>query len=82
METAALDANGAIAKIVEQGALFAFMLLCIIVLVFVVKAMYNRIMQQTDQQTKILLDSTLAINNNTAALGALTKQVERLADVR
>jgi len=74
--------DGILMKVAEQGALCAFMLLVIIGMALVAKAMYNRIIQQADQQQKVLIDSTLAINNNTTALGALTKQVERLADVR
>ena len=76
MDTVHVD--GIMMKIAEQGVLFAFMLLCIIGLCVVIRSMYTRINQQTDQQQKILIDSTLAINNNTAALGALVKQVERL----
>lgn len=74
--------DGVLMKVAEQGALCAFMLLVILGLCWVVKSMYARVINQADQQQKILIDSTLAINNNTTALGALTKQVERLADVR
>ena len=74
--------DGLLMKVAEQGALVAFMLLVIVGLCYVMKSMYSRIVQQADQQQKILIDSTIAITNNTSALGALTKQVERLADVR
>ena len=74
--------DGLLMKVAEQGALVAFMLLVIVGLCYVLKSMYSRIIQQADQQQKILIDSTIAITNNTSALGALTKQVERLADVR
>lgn len=74
--------DGIMMKIAEQGVLFAFMLLCIVGLCAVIRSMYSRIIQQADQQQKILIDSTLAINNNTEALGALVKQVERLDNAR
>ena len=80
METVRVD--GLLMKVAEQGALVAFMLLVIVGLCYVLRSMYSRIIQQADQQQKILIDSTIAITNNTSALGALTKQVERLADVR
>jgi len=74
--------DGILMKVAEQGAMCAFMLLVLLGLCWVVKSMYARVLQQADQQQKILIDSTLAINNNTTALGAMIKQVERLADVR
>lgn len=82
METTPIQMSGMFGKVAEQGALFAFMLLVLIGLCFVIKAMYARTIDQADQQQKILLDSTLAINNNNTALAALTKQVERLADAK
>ena len=62
----------------EQGALAAFMLLVIIALVMAVKMLYGRNVEQGAENVKALIDSTTAINNNTAALGMLAKQVERL----
>lgn len=82
METTALSLDAVTAKIVEQGALFAFMFFCVVGLCLVIKALYARITKNSDDQQKIIVDSTLAINNNTTALSALTKQVERLANVR
>lgn len=70
--------TGLLNKVAEQGALAAFMLLVIIVLVMAVKMLYSRNVDQGAENVKALVDSTAAINNNTAALGMLAKQVERL----
>lgn len=70
-----------IEKISEQGVLVTFMLLAIIVLLMAVRILYNRNVQQGLENVKALVDSTTAINNNTAALGMLIKQIERLEDV-
>lgn len=58
------------------------MLLVILGLCLVARVLYNRNIKQGDDQQKTLIDSTLAINNNTVALNALTKQIERMNDVR
>lgn len=70
--------TGLLNKVAEQGALAAFMLLVIIVLVMAVKMLYQRNVDQGAENVKALVDSTSAINNNTAALGMLGKQIERL----
>ena len=58
------------------------MLLVIIGLCLVIKVLYNRNIKQGDDQQKALIDSTIAINNNTLAVNALTKQIERMADAK
>lgn len=73
-----MDTTGLINKVGEQGPLAAFMLLCLIVLVIAVKMLYSRNQEQGKENVTALIDSTTAINNNTAALGLLTKQIERL----
>lgn len=70
--------TGLLDKVAEQGALAAFMLLVIIVLVMAVKMLYERNVQQGQENVQALVDSTEAINNNTAALSMLGKQIERL----
>lgn len=70
--------TGLLNKVAEQGALAAFMLLVIIVLVMAVKMLYERNTQQGSENVKALVDSTTAINNNSAALEMLGKQIERL----
>ena len=70
--------TGLLNKVAEQGALAAFMLLVIIVLVMAVKMLYERNVQQGQENVQALVDSTEAINNNTAALSMLGKQIERL----
>lgn len=70
--------TGLLNKVAEQGALAAFMLLVIIVLVMAVKMLYQRNVDQGAENVQALVDSTAAINNNTAALGMLGKQIERL----
>ncbi len=82
METLPIDTGGMFSKVAEQGALFAFELLVIIGLCLVIKVLYNRNVKQGDDQMKALIDSTLAINNNTLALTALTKQIELMNNVR
>jgi len=78
METLPIETGGIFAKVAEQGALFAFMLLVMIGLCLVIKTLYNRNVKQGDDQQKSLIDSTLAINNNTLAINALTKQIEKM----
>ncbi len=73
-----METTSLINKVAEQGALAAFMLLVIIALVMAVKMLYTRNVEQGAENVKALIDSTTAINNNTAALGLLAKQVERL----
>lgn len=73
-----VSTTGLLSKVAEQGALAAFMLLVIIALVMAVKMLYGRNVEQGAENVKALIDSTTAINNNTAALGMLAKQVERL----
>lgn len=77
METGVL-----LSKVAEQGALIAFMLLVIITLVMAIKMIYERNVQQGADNLKALIDSTTAINNSTAALNMLSKQIERLENVR
>lgn len=66
----------------EQGALVAFELLVIIVLVYALRVLYFRNIKQGDDQARAFTDSTIAINNNTAALNALTKQIERMNNAK
>lgn len=82
MENIPVDTSVMLSKVAEQGVLFAFMLLVIIVLIMVIRALYGRNVKQGDEQQKTLIDSTLAINNNTLAVTALTRQIERMNDVR
>lgn len=82
MDTLPIETGGMFSKVAEQGALFAFMLLVLIGLSIVVKVLYNRNIKQGDDQLRSLIDSTLAINNNTLALNALTKQIELMNNVR
>ncbi len=70
--------TGLINEVAKQGALAAFMLLVIIVLVMAVKMLFDNNRDQGKENTKALIDSTVAINNNTAALAMLGKQIERL----
>lgn len=70
--------TGLINEVAKQGALVTFMLLVIIILVLAVKMLYERNVQQGADNVKALVDSTVAINNNSAALEMLGKQIERL----
>lgn len=81
MDVLPVDANGMLNSVAQQGALFAFMLFVILSLGIVCRTLYNRNVKQGDDQAKALIDSTLAINNNTLAINALTKQIEKM-DVR
>jgi hypothetical protein len=82
MDVNPVETGGIITKITEQGSLVAFELLVIIFLTLVIKTLYNRNVKQGDDQQKALIDSTLAINNNTLALNALTRQIEMMNNVR
>lgn len=73
-----VNATGLMDKVAEQGPLAAFMLLVIIALACAVKMLYARNVEQGKENVTALIDSTTAINNNTAALSLLTKQIERL----
>lgn len=73
-----VETTGLLNKVAEQGALAAFMLLAIIVLILAVKMLYDRNVQQGAENVRALIDSTTAINNNTSALAMLGKQIERL----
>lgn len=70
--------TGLLDKVAEQGALAAFMLLVIIALVMTVKMLYERNVQQGADNMKVLIDNNTALNNNTAALNMLGKQMDRL----
>ena len=56
------------------------MLFVIVLLCLVVRTLYNRNIKQGEDLQKALIDSTVAINNNTSALNALTRQFERMED--
>lgn len=73
-----VSTTGLLNKVAEQGALAAFMLLVIIVLVMAVKMLYERNVQQGADNVKVIIDNTTAINNSTAAMTMLGKQIERL----
>jgi len=74
------QADKVVASIMQQGVLFSFMILVILSLVYVVKTLYHRNIIQGESNSKALVDSTIAINNNTMVQEALTKQIERLND--
>lgn len=82
MDSVPVDANGLFSKVAEQGALFAFMMFVILALAYVAKTLYERNIKQGDDNTQALIDSTVAISNNTTALNILTKEIERLNDAR
>lgn len=71
-----------ITQISQQGALASFMLLIIIFLVMAVKMLYQRNVDQGADNMKALVDSTVAVTNNTMALGLLTKEIERLQNAK
>lgn len=77
MDSVPIDPNGLITYITEKNSLVGLELLIIICLVFVIRTLYNRNIMLGDNYSKALLDSTLAVNNNTTALNALTKEIER-----
>jgi hypothetical protein len=82
MEVVPVDTTGLIGSITEKNSLIAFELLIILAMGLVVKTLYGRNVKLGDDQAKALMDSTVAINNNTLALSALTKEIERINDVR
>lgn len=77
-----VNATGLLDKVAEQGALAAFMLLTILALSWAVKMLYSRNVEQGKENVTALIDSTTAINNNTAALSLLTRQIERLENAK
>lgn len=79
METLPIDTSKAMSSIVEQGALFSFMLLVLIVLLFIVRTLYLRNIKQGDDFQKAFIDSTIAINNNTQSASTLATEIKGLA---
>lgn len=71
-----VDTSSLFSQIAQQGALFAFMLLVIVVLGITTKALYGRNVALGDMFQKAILDSTIAINNNTVAQNAIARQME------
>lgn len=82
MEILPIDPNQLLAPTAQQGPLFGFMLFVIVVLLYVAWSFYQRNIKQGEDNAKALMDSTLAINNNTMALNALIKEIERINDAR
>lgn len=78
MEIVPVETSGIVSAITEKNSLIAFELFTIIALVAVIRTLYSRNVKQGDDNAKALMDSTVAINNNTLALNALTKQIERM----
>lgn len=76
-----VDANSLFSQIAQQGALFAFMLLVIIVLVMAIRVLYTRNVALGDMFQKALTDSTVAVNNNTLAQNAIARQIEVMTNV-
>ena len=75
---APIQTTEAISVVSQEGGLFAFMLLVLIGLSMVIRTLYKNNVEQGKENMTALLDSTLAINNNTAALQLLTKQIEKI----
>jgi len=82
MDIVPVETGGILTFITEKSSLVAFELFVIILLCLVVKTLYARNVKQGDDNSKALIDSTLAINNNTLALNALMRQIERINNVR
>ena len=74
---APIQTTDAISMISQQGALFSFMILIIIALTVVIRALYINNVALGKENTKALIDSTIAINNNTVALQLLKTQIEK-----
>ena len=71
-----IDTSSMFSQIAQVGPLFAFMMLVILALCFVVRTLYSRNIDLGDNLQKIVVDSTVASQNNTAALQLLTVKVE------
>jgi hypothetical protein len=82
MDITPIDTNNVLSAVTEKNSLVAFQLFAIIALGYVASTLYKRNVKQGDDQAKALVDSTLAINNNTQALQLLTKEIERMNDDR
>lgn len=82
MELAPIETTTVLGQITEKNSLVAFQLFLNIILVYAAKTLYDRNVKQGDDQAKALTDSTVAINNNTMALNALIKEIERGNHVR
>lgn len=82
MEALPVDTSNLFNKIAEQGALFAFMLLVMLVMSIVIRTLYKRNIELGDGLHKALTDSTVAINNNTISNNSLTRQIEVMNNVR
>lgn len=77
-----VDTSGIFSAITQQGALFAFMLLCLVVLVIAVKTLYSRNVDLGDKLQTAMTDATVGLNNNTNILNIISTQVGGLINAR
>lgn len=80
MDIQPIETAGILSSVTEKNSLIAFELFVIIGLIAVCKTLYNRNVTQGDAQAKALIDSTLALNNNTLSTNALVKEIENLGN--
>jgi len=71
MDVLPIDPTTLVNNVSHAGPLVSFLLLDILVLLVAVRVLFNRVMKVGDDRQADLIASTLAINNNTAALNNL-----------
>lgn len=71
-----IDTSGLMSQVGQVGPLFAFMMLVIIVLCFVVRTLYNRNVVLGDKLQEAFSGSTLAMDRTAAANNAIARQME------
>lgn len=77
MEINPIDTAAMIGEVSKDNPLNAFMMFVIIALIGAIAALYRRLIKLGDDQQSNLIASTVALNNNTAALEALQEQSKR-----
>lgn len=71
-----IDTSGLMSQVGQVGPLFAFMLLVIIVLCFVVRTLYNRNIALGDKLQEAFAGSTLAMDRTASSNNAIARQME------
>ncbi|MFN5173594.1 MAG: hypothetical protein ACK5WY_08010 [Holosporaceae bacterium] len=77
MDMLPIDPTALVTNVSQASPLVSFLLLDIIILVMVVKVLFNRMVKLGEDRQTDLINSTLAINNNTSALNNLIKILEQ-----
>ena len=82
MDIAPIETANMLTAVTEKHSIIALLLLVVLVLCLVVRVLYQRNVAQCERLANSLVESTVAMNNNTKAMDALARQIERINDAR